>query len=74
MASLDTPSGRAALMAAVVLITLGVLGALPSFVGLVGLLAEDRFTWERASSALIVLVCGAVVIAAGIMLDRRTFR
>jgi hypothetical protein len=61
-------------MAAVVLITLGVLGALPSFVGLVGLIAEDRFTWERASSALIVLVCGAVVIAAGIMLYRRTSR
>lgn len=61
-------------MAAVVLITLGVLGALPSFVGLVGLLAEDRFTWERASSALIVLVCGAAIIAGGIMLYRRTFR
>jgi hypothetical protein len=44
MAFLDTPSGRAVLMAAVVLITLGMLGALPSFVGLVGLIVEDRFT------------------------------
>ena len=74
MASLDTPSGRAALMAAVVLITLGVLGALPSFVGLLGLIVEGRFTWERASSALIVLVCGAFIIAAGIMLYLRTLR
>ena len=74
MASLDTPSGRAALMAAVVLITLGVLGALPSFVGLLGSIVEGRFTWERASSALIVLVCGALIIAAGIMLYLRTLR
>jgi hypothetical protein len=74
MATLDTPAGRAALMAAVVLMTLGVLGALPSLVGLAGLVAEDRFTWERASSPLIVLLCGAIVIALGIMLYRRTVR
>ena len=74
MPSLDTPSGRAALMAAIVLITLGVLGALPSLVGLIGLFVEDRFTWERASSPLIVLLCGAIIIAGGIMLYWRTVR
>jgi hypothetical protein len=74
MASLDTPSGRAALITAVVLITLGVLGALPSFVGLVGLIVENRLTWERASSPLIVLIGGAVIITGGIMLYRRTLR
>jgi hypothetical protein len=74
MASLDTPSGRAVLIAAVVLITLGVLGALPSFVGLVGLIVEDRFTWERTRSPVIVLFCGAIMIIGGIMLHRRTLR
>jgi hypothetical protein len=74
MASLDTPSGRAVLIAAVVLITLGVLGALPSFVGLVGLIVEDRFTWERTSSSVIVLFCGAIMIIGGIMLYWRTLR
>jgi hypothetical protein len=74
MASLDTPSGRAALITAVVLITLGVLGALPSFVGLVGLIVENRLTWERASSPLIVLIGGAIIITGGIMLYRRTLR
>jgi hypothetical protein len=74
MASLDTSSGRAVLMAAVVLITLGVLGALPSFVGLVGLIVEDRFTWGRASSLVIVLLGGAIMVAGGIMLYRRILR
>ena len=74
MASLDAPSGRAALIAAVALITFGVLGALPSAVGLIGLITEDRFTWERASSPLIVLLCGSIVLAGGIMLFRRTVR
>ena len=62
------------MMAAVVLIALGLFGVLPSVVGLLGMIAEDRFTWERASSPLIVLLCGAIVTAGGIMLYRRTVR
>jgi hypothetical protein len=61
-------------MAAIVLITLGALGALPSFVGLAGLIVEDRFTWERATSPLIVLLCGVIIIAGGVMLYWRTVR
>jgi hypothetical protein len=74
MASLDTPSERAALMAAVVLITLGALVALPSLVGLIGMAIEGRLTGGRASSPLIVLLCGVILLGGGIMLYRRTLR
>ncbi|HEX2137666.1 MAG TPA: hypothetical protein VHG30_17525 [Microvirga sp.] len=71
MNSLYSPSGRALMLAAVVLLTIGALGVIPSLVGLVGLLLEGRFTWDRASSSLIVLLCGAIVLGGGILLYRR---
>jgi hypothetical protein len=59
------------MIAAVGLITVGALGAVPSLVGLVGLLIEGSLTSAAASSPLIVLLCGAILIVGGILLYRR---
>ena len=74
MTSLETPSGRAAMLASVILIVIGCLGVVPSLVGLVGLIVEGRFTWARASSPLIALLCGAIFLGGGIMVYRRIRR
>jgi hypothetical protein len=74
MLSLETPSGRGALLASILLMVIGGLLLLVSLVAVAGLLVQERFTWERANAALIVLLVSAIVTGGGIALYRRINR
>lgn len=74
MPSLETPSGRLLMFAAVALVTLGALLAIPSLIGLIALLIDGRLTGQVSSAALIAVLCGAILIGGGIMLYRRIVR
>ena len=74
MLSRETPFGRIVLLTSILLMVLGGLLLLVSVVGVTGLVIQDRFTWERANAAVIVILISAIVAGGGILLYRRVVR